>query len=326
MVLVACLLALFWASEVALAADGGHDTGQAADAAHADEADDAHGDDAHAGDMHADDPHGAAAHGDEHESHLPHLPSWLDLVIGTLPGGKEGTVGGNLYLFAPTIFGILIAIIIAIVVQAATRNLTLIPGRLQNFMEVVIGGLNDFVMGILGPEGRRFVPFLGTLFIYILMMNMIGLIPLMMAPTSRIHMTAALALCVFALVQYTALRMNGLGGYLFHLAGEPRTGAQKAMIPLMFPLHIIGELAKPFSLAVRLFGNVFGEETLIAVFVALGVTMVAFLPDVIPLGVPIHVPFIFLSILMGTIQALVFMLLSTIYFALVMPHGDHDEH
>jgi F-type H+-transporting ATPase subunit a len=296
---------------------------------------DAHGDETDVGDTHAlghaldEDAHGEAAHGDEHHgeehgAHAPHLPSFLDLIIGTLPGGKEGEVGSYLYLFAPTIFGILIAIILAILTQAATRNLTLIPGRLQNFMEWAIGGLSDFVLTVIGPEGKRFVPFLGTLFIYILMMNMIGLVPLMMAPTSRIHMTVALAICVFVLVQYTALKLNGPGGYLFHLAGEPRTAAQWALVPLMLPLHLIGEIAKPFSLAVRLFGNVFGEETLIAVFVGLGAAMLAFIP-VVPLGIPIHIPFVFLSILLGSIQALVFMLLSTVYLALVMPHGDHEH-
>lgn len=309
-ILLACLATLGWTGTAFAAEDHGDDSH--ADEAHVAEA--APGEDAHADDE----------HGEEHEAHAPHLPSFLDLIIGTLPGGKEGNVGGYLYIFAPTIFGVIIAIIIAIIVQAATRNLTLIPGRLQNFMEWAIGGLSNFVLTVIGPEGKRFVPFLGSLFIYILMMNMIGLIPLMMAPTSRIHMTAALAICVFGLVQYTALKMNGVGGYLFHLAGEPRTGAQKALIPLMLPLHIIGEIAKPFSLAVRLFGNVFGEETLIAVFVGLGAAMLAFVP-LLPIGVPIHIPFVFLSILLGSIQALVFMLLSTVYLALVMPHGDHEH-
>lgn len=316
-------LTLLWALSAFVAVQPG-----AAEDPHGAEAtsEEVHGAAGDAADAHAADAHAADAdHGehDEHEGAHFHMPSFLDLIIKSIPGGQESTVGHALFMFAPTIFGILVAIFVAVVVQAATRNLTLIPGKLQNLLELVIGGLNDFIIGILGPEGRRFVPFLGTLFVYIWTMNMIGLVPLMFAPTSRIHMTAALAIPVFAYVQYTSMRMNGIGGWLLHLAGDPKDLTGWLMAPLMFPLHIISELAKPFSLAVRLFANVFGEETLIAVFATLGVMVVAFLP--IPIGIPFQVPFLLLSILMGTIQAMVFMLLSTIYFALAMPHG-HDEH
>ncbi len=303
---------------------------------------DAHESDAHESDPHATDPHevgapgadhgdagahGEAGHGDgEHgdgEHHGAHLPSFLDFVIGGLPGGSHGRIGSMLNLFAPAIFGIICAILIALIVQAATRNMTLVPGRLQNGVEIVVGGLYDFLLGILGPEGKRFIPFLGTLFVYIWFMNMLGLVPFMFAATSRIHMTVALAICVFLYLQFSAVRMQGIGGYVYHLAGEPRDALGWGMSVLMFPLHIIGEIAKPFSLSVRLFGNIFGEETLIAVFVGLGAAILAFLP--IPLGIPIHLPFVFLSLLMGTIQAGVFMILSTIYFALVLPHG-HEDH
>jgi F-type H+-transporting ATPase subunit a len=282
-----------------------------------------------AGDAHGEEPngdaaHGDAAHGDDHGDHgTPHLPSILDVVIGAIPGGADSATGKTLKRFSPSIFGVIAALLIAALAQAASRNLTLVPGRLQNVGEIIIGGLSDFIVGTTGPEGKRFVPFLGTLFIYIWIMNMLGLVPLGFAATSNINMTAALALTVFGYVMWTNLRMNGLGGFLFHMAGEPRDAIGWAMAPLMFPLHIIGELAKPFSLAVRLFGNIFGEETLIAVFVSLGVLSLAFL-DPLPIGIPFHIPFVFLSILLGTIQALVFMLLSTIYFVLAMPHGHSD--
>jgi F-type H+-transporting ATPase subunit a len=86
----------------------------------------------------------------------------------------------------------------------------------------------------------------------------------------------------------------------------------------MLPLHLVGELAKPLSLSLRLFGNMMGEETLLAVFMGLGVTVLAFMH--LPVGFPFHVPFVFLGLLTTLIQALVFTLLSTIYFALVLPH------
>jgi F-type H+-transporting ATPase subunit a len=86
----------------------------------------------------------------------------------------------------------------------------------------------------------------------------------------------------------------------------------------MLPLHLVGELAKPLSLSFRLFGNMLGEETLLAVFMGIGVTILAFTH--LPVGVPLHVPFIFLALLTTFIQALVFTVLSTIYFSMVLPH------
>jgi F-type H+-transporting ATPase subunit a len=103
------------------------------------------------------------------------------------------------------------------------------------------------------------------------------------------------------------------------MAGSPRDVISWCMVPLLFPLHIIGELAKPFSLALRLFGNITGEDTLVAVFVGLGIAILAFSP----VGVPLQLPFYFLGLLLSTIQALVFTLLSTIYILLMLPHEEH---
>jgi len=86
---------------------------------------------------------------------------------------------------------------------------------------------------------------------------------------------------------------------------------------------VIGELARPLSLSLRLFGNMMGEETLIAVFIGLGITVLSFTH--LPIGVPLQVPFMFLALLTTLIQALVFTLLSTIYFALVLPHSHQEE-
>jgi F-type H+-transporting ATPase subunit a len=89
----------------------------------------------------------------------------------------------------------------------------------------------------------------------------------------------------------------------------------------MLPMHIIGEIAKPFSLALRLFGNITGEDILVAAFVGLGISALAFVGS--PVGLPFNVPFILLGILLSTIQALVFTLLSTIYILMMLPHEEH---
>jgi F-type H+-transporting ATPase subunit a len=218
-------------------------------------------------------------------------------------------------------FSVLIAILLGTLSYVASRRPALVPRGLQNFMEMVIEGLNNFVCGILGKEGSRYVPFLGTLFLYILCMNLFGLIPGMKSPSSSINTTAALAITVFAYVQYTGIRRLGVLGYLDHFAGQPRDAIGIALVPLMFPLHVISELAKPLSLSLRLFGNILGEDVLIAVFVGLGVTTVAFMH--LPVGIPLHFPFIFLAILTSAVQALVFASLSTIYFLMMLPHEEH---
>jgi F-type H+-transporting ATPase subunit a len=218
-------------------------------------------------------------------------------------------------------FSVLIAIMLGVVSYLASRKPQLLPGGLQNFLEMVVEGLSNFICGILGKQGREYLPFLGTLFIYILCMNLFGLIPGMKSPSSSINTTAALAITVFVYVQYTGIRRLGILGYLDHFAGQPRDPIGIALVPLMFPLHVISELAKPLSLSLRLFGNILGEDVLIAVFVGLGVTIVAFMH--LPFGIPLQFPFIFLAMLTSVVQALVFAALSTIYFLMMLPHEEH---
>jgi F-type H+-transporting ATPase subunit a len=96
------------------------------------------------------------------------------------------------------------------------------------------------------------------------------------------------------------------------------------MVPLMLPLHVIGEIARPVSLSLRLFGNIMGEDVLIAAFTGLGVMTLAAVGS--PVGIPLEFPFIFLGLLLSTIQALVFTLLSAIYFSQMLPHEEEHAH
>ena len=174
----------------------------------------------------------------------------------------------------------------------------MIPGPFQNFMEMLVEGMYNFIYTILGKDTRKYVPFLGTLFFYILAMNWLGMVPLGHSPSTSLTITASLSIIVFLYAQYTGIRRLGLFKYLHHFAGSPREAISWCMVPLIFPIHIIGELAKPFSLALRLFGNITGEDTLIAVFVMLGIALVSFLPHWAP-GVPLQIPFYFLGLLLS---------------------------
>lgn len=264
----------------------------------------------------------AAGEGAAKPAGAPLLPNLITIVSSRMHGSP---LGEFLHHFENVIYSLLVAIIISVIAWRASRNPKMIPGRLQNFFEMIVSGLDQFFTGILGHEARRFTPFLGTLFIYIWCLNLFGLIPGMMSPTggpNGINTTIGLAVCVFFYVQYAGIKKLGIGGYFDHLMGSPRDVISWVLVPLNLPIHIIGELAKPLSLSLRLFGNITGEDVLLAAFLGLGVAATAFMNS--PIGIPLHLPFMFLALLTGTIQALVFTLLSTVYFSMMI--AEHEEH
>jgi F-type H+-transporting ATPase subunit a len=277
----------------------------------------------------------AVQHAAEHapkaqETHLE-LLNFIHLITKYIHGTPLGDL---LHRFENILFTYLIIAFLGTLAYLASRNAKLVPGRLQSAFESIVSGLDGFVCGILGPEGRKYTPFLGTLFLYIWTMNMTGLVPLMKSPTGTSMtlslgalklpiptVTVALAILVFLYVQYIGIKKNGILGYLDHMAGTPRDVFGFVLLPIMFVIHVIGEFAKPLSLSFRLYGNIWGEDVLLAVFVGLGIGALAFLP--IPAGVPLHAPFVLLAMVTGTIQAFVFTLLSTVYIAMMLPHDDH---
>jgi F-type H+-transporting ATPase subunit a len=281
---------------------------------------DAHG----AADSHAADEHAAGAHGEEHgDDHgggAAHLPTLPGVIAGLFPNAQWAQ---TLHKWEDLFFALLATTILVVLFRLGMRNPKLVPGRLQSFVEMLATAPRDFLRNSFGESMVRYTPFVGTIFFYILVMNYLGLVPLMKAPTASLNTTAALAVVVFLFVLYTAIRTQGLFGYLHHLAGSPKDVVGWAVAPLMFPIELMGELIKPLSLAARLFGNIFGEDMLIALFVGIGAAIMAWQP--VPVGFPIHVLFVFLALVMGAVQALVFALLSAVYLYMAQPHGDHDE-
>ena len=313
----------------AAAADAPVDTSHAAAAAsteHAAELDstavDAHGvgteaaghGDAARGDEHAD----AAHHG--HHLELPHV-----LMIAKEWLFEEGTPTYHwVEVFENTFFAVLAGLLVTIAAVIVYRRRQELPGRLQALFEIVLEMIEGLATSMMGPKyGRYYTPFIATIFVYLLAMNYSGLIPFGKAPTSTFLNNASIAICVFLYVQYTGIRRNGLGGYLHHLAGSPKDVVGWALSPLLFALELFGEFVKPVSLSLRLFGNIFGEDMLLAVFALLGVVVMSSIG--VPVGIPFHLPFLFLSLLLGLIQALVFSLLTTVYLSLMLPHEEHHE-
>ncbi|MBN2328415.1 MAG: F0F1 ATP synthase subunit A [Candidatus Omnitrophica bacterium] len=256
-------------------------------------------------------------------SHPPELPNFVHMLHEIFPGSS---LFRFLWQIQDIIFILIIIGVITLFFRSASRNISMVPKRLQALAEMILEGLLDIVCGILGEkEGRRYFPFLGSLFIFIICMNWFGLIPFMKSPSSNILVTASLAICVFCYVQYTAVKRLGVKGFVFHLMGEPKDLIGWLMTPLFLPLHVLEELIKPLSLACRLYGNVYGEDVLLGVGMVLGIAAVAaFIPGTI-IGFPLHFPFVLLAILLSAIQALVFTLLATVYISMVLPHEHHEE-
>jgi len=168
---------------------------------------------------------------------------------------------------------------------------------------VIIGGLENFMVEITGPEGRAFFPFIATIFLYIFVCNLIGLVPGFFSPTASLNTTLSMALCTFVLTHAIGIKFHGVK-YIKHFLGPIW-----ALAPLMFVIEGIGHLARIMSLSVRLFGNIFGKEKILGILFGLaGLYLV-------PL------PILFLGILVSFIQAVVFMLLAIVYFTGAMEHA-----
>jgi len=242
---------------------------------------------------------------------IPELPNIFTILAEKFPANP---LFKFIHLWENVSFSLLIVLVLGILVFFASKRKGFIPGnRLQAAVEVIVEGLDDFVCGIMGPKGRRFTPFIGTLFIYILCMNLSGLIPFMKSSTASWSTTLALALCVFIYVQYTAIRELGFLGYLDHLAGQQRGAlAWTIIMPLfMLILHILTELIRPISLSLRLRGNIWGDEVLIALLSGFGIK-----------GLPLLFFNMLMGVLASVVQASVFCLLTTIYLALVLNHEE----
>jgi F-type H+-transporting ATPase subunit a len=227
---------------------------------------------------------------------MEHPIFFIDAILSALGVEHPGSYTHITY----TWFTMLILIVSAFFLA---RKVTLVPEKGQNFYEVVIDGLERFMVDITGPEGRFFFPYVASIFLFILVSNLIGLIPGCFSPTANLNTTLALALCTFVVTHAIGIKFHGVK-YIKHFCGPVWW-----LIPLMLPIELIGHLARIMSLSVRLFGNIFGKEMVLAILFGLAGLYLA------PL------PIMFLGILVCFIQALVFMLLSIMYFVGAMEHA-----
>jgi len=185
----------------------------------------------------------------------------------------------------------------------AVQGLKLVPTQGQNVMEVLISGLEEFMVSVSGEEGRWLFPLAGTIFLYVLVGNLIGLIPGFFPPTANLNTTLSIALVVVIFTHVIGIRYHG-ATYIKHFLGPVWW-----MVPIIFPIEIIGHLARILSLSFRLFGNMMGHELVLAILFMLAGAFFA------PL------PIMALGIFVGFVQAFVFFLLSVMYFTGAMEHA-----
>jgi len=186
--------------------------------------------------------------------------------------------------------------VLILVAFLASRSISMVPSGVQNLMEAVVTGIEGLIEETMGEEGKAYFPLIATFALFILVCNLIGLVPGFYPPTANLNTNAALALIVFFLTHVVGFRKHGIG-YLKHFMGPIIW-----LAPLMFIIEIIGHLARPLSLTLRLFGNMYGHEIVLMIFLAL-----------VPLFLPI--PMMLMGVLIAFIQTFVFTLLAMIYVA-----------
>jgi len=173
--------------------------------------------------------------------------------------------------------------------------------NLSNFAEVIVGLIYNFLSGTIrhGIGARPILPILGTYGLFILILNLFGLVPGFNPPTDQFNVTIAFAVIVFVLTHYLGISQHGTG-YIKQFLGP-----MPLLAPLMFPVEIVSHCVRPISLSIRLFGNMTGDHKVVMIF-----------SSILAIGLPI--PFMGLGILVSVLQAFVFVLLSAIYFELAM--------
>ena len=231
----------------------------------------------------------------------------------------------------------LVMVILAAVAFAASRNVQLVPRGLQNFLEVVLEQFIQMIDDVMGVEGRRYLPLLATLGLFIVTANLISLVPGMGGPTSNLNTNAACALVVFVSYHWIGVRKQGALKYLAHFAGP----VPLALKPLMFVIEIISHLARPLSLTLRLFGNMVGGHILLAVIFLLmgldgliGWALSGSAAGAIVGGIGGAVTVVFtvgflypLKILVAFLQAFIFVMLTMLYISGAIEESEHHaEH
>ena len=254
---------------------------------------------------------------------MPHHQLWLtqavNAVLGPLAAAILRLVGrpvADPSHVIPDYLAMIVVLVVALTALALLVRSQLSvenPGKLQVLMEDYVGAFNSLADDWIGPGGRPYVPLVATIFTFILLCNMSGLVPGLMAPTTNLNVTLGCAAVVWVFYHIEGVRAQGLGAYLKHFVMPP--GMPAWLAPIMLVIEPISHAARLLSLTLRLFGNLFGEELVVAILAML-------VPFVIPL------PLMALGLITSFLQALIFALLTMVYLqgAITLEHEEEAHH
>jgi F-type H+-transporting ATPase subunit a len=201
------------------------------------------------------------------------------------------------------VYSWVVMIILIVLGFLASKGASLVPTKVQNVMEIIVSALEEFTIDITGEVGRWLFPLLATVFLYIFTCNIIGLIPGFYPPTASLNTTLSCALVVVIFTHVIGIKYHGVK-YIKHFLGPVWW-----MVPLIFPIELIGHLARILSLSFRLMGNMMGHELVAGILFALAGLFFAPLPIMV------------LGIFVALVQAFVFYLLSVMYFTGAIEHA-----
>jgi F-type H+-transporting ATPase subunit a len=215
------------------------------------------------------------------------------------------------------------AVILCVLAIAVARRSTrkLVPTGFGNLVEMIIIFVRDeIVLPNMGAEGVRYVPYLLTTFLFILLMNLLGLVPYGASATGNVNVTAGMAIIAFIMIQVSAIRAQGLGHYLAHLTG----GVHWAMWPIMIPIEILGLFTKPFALCIRLFANMIGGHIVIVSLIGLIFIFKSYIVAAVPIGFAVGINF--LELFVAFLQAYIFTILTALFMGLGIQAASHEQH
>jgi F-type H+-transporting ATPase subunit a len=212
-------------------------------------------------------------------------------------------LGHFAYAYPHIVYSWVVMIMLIVLGFIAVKSVSLVPTKVQNVMEIIISALEEFTIDITGEEGRWLFPLLATVFLYIFTCNIIGLIPGFYPPTASLNTTLSCALVVVPFTHVIGIKYHGVK-YIKHFLGPVWW-----MVPLIFPIEVIGHLARILSLTFRLMGNMMGHELVAGILFGLAGAFFAPLPIMV------------LGIFVALVQAFVFYLLSVMYFTGALEHA-----
>jgi F-type H+-transporting ATPase subunit a len=246
---------------------------------------------------------------EESPLHPFELHSWIPISLGGLDVSINKAV---------VMMWVVVSLVTVLMVMAGSAR-KLVPGKLQSIAEMMVDFIRGIIMDTIGKEGMRFFPFIATLFLFILFCNLIGLIPGSYTVTSQIIVTAVFACSVYGLSLVIGFFLHGMK--FLGILVPP--GTPMWLVPLMIPIELMSQLARPISLAVRLFANMTAGHVLLGVLFGMAISgglLIGWLPFVFTVAINV------LEVGIAFIQAYIFTILTCVYLGDAFHLHGHDEH